>query len=140
MQSATTENQWISFRVSDEIYAQPIATVKEVINYQPPAPVPGSPDQVEGVLNVRGEVITVISSHRLLGVVDDRHDPNERRILILDGDDERIGVVVNGVEEIVRIEPESIEVSEHSLDSGLVVGTARHQSLLLILLDLTADS
>ncbi len=118
-----------------ELYAQPIASVKEVIEYHPPAPVPGAPSSVEGVLNVRGEVITVVDGHRLLDTPAPA-DKADQRIVIVDGDDERFGVVVDSVEEIVSLPAEVIEPVEHSQDHTLMVGTARHADGLLILVDL----
>jgi len=139
MSTPASAERWITFRLQQEQYAQRIADVKEVIDYQPPAPVPGAPGMVEGVLNVRGEVITVLSGHRLLDAQFEAESGREgRRILILDAERERIGVVVDAVEAIVSLPGEAIESVAPALDQTLLLGTARHGERLLILVDLPA--
>jgi len=137
MPTTALPEQWISFRLHRETYAQRIASVKEVIDYRTPVPVPGAPGGVEGVLNIRGEVITVISGHHLV----EAPLPDERealRIVIVEGTEERIGVVVDAVEEIVTLPSEAIEPVDDALRTTLMLGTARRQEQLLILVDLAA--
>lgn len=136
MHTAAIDDQWISFRLQQESYAQAIDRVKEVIEFTPPSPVPGAPETVLGVLNVRGEVITVVSGHQLLDAAN-QTPPEQQRILIIEGQDERFGVVVDAVEEIVRLSAERIEPTGHAPEQALLVGTARYAQRLLIMVDLT---
>ena len=135
MHSSAATDQWISFKVGSETYAQPIAAVKEVIPYTPPVPVPGAPQSVDGILNVRGEVITVLCGLSLF-VSGQREAADDGRIIILDTGRGHIGVSVDAVGEIVTLEDGVIETNEHSMSHELIVGTARHGDQLLILVDL----
>ncbi|WP_207061415.1 chemotaxis protein CheW [Motiliproteus sp. SC1-56] len=135
MHSAAAAERWISFNVGRETYAQPISAVKEVIPYTETVPVPGAPSCVDGILNVRGEVITVLCGAALFSP-EDRGPEANWRIVILDTAHGHVGVSVDAVSEIVNLEREQIQPVEHGQNQELVVGTAPHGDQLLVLVDL----
>ena len=98
-----SKQQWISFQLASEQYVHPIDQIKEVIPYSSPVPVPGAPPFTEGILNVRGEVITVISGRQLLGLPEPQ-GLDEGRILIIEGKLERLGISVDRVGSIVHFD------------------------------------
>ncbi|MEJ2418057.1 MAG: chemotaxis protein CheW [Exilibacterium sp.] len=131
----TMKQQWVSFTLGDEKYVLPVHAVREIMPYLKPTPVPGAPLEAEGVLNVRGEVITVLSGYKLLGLPPTTLGPDERRIIILEASDELLGVSVDGVEEIVKFHHSQIEPSEQSINREFIKGTVYHQENLFILVD-----
>ena len=68
MTNKETNTQWVSFSLGDETFACKIKKIQEIIPYQEPIPVPGSPTEIEGVLNVRGEIIPVVSGQQIANI------------------------------------------------------------------------
>lgn len=125
--------QWVQFELGGEKYAHPVQTVKEVLRYQEPNPVPGSPSEVEGILNIRGEVITVFSGRKLLEL-DIAEQPSEARIIALELPQGRFGISVDGVDGIVHFAKDEIDTNQHG-NSDLIQGTHQRGDQLLIVTD-----
>jgi len=136
MSSPASGDKWISFRLGTEMYVHPVDSIREIINYESPIPVPGADREVEGILNVRGEVITVLSGQVLLEL-DDAPPDKEGNIIILDTTAGQIGLSVNAVDEIITLEPRQIDTGQESAASNLIKGTVRHDDGLFILIDLS---
>lgn len=128
--------QWISFTLGSEIYVHAIDTVREIIPYSRPVPVPGTAAEVEGVLNVRGEVVPILSGRTLLELGDEPPDEHWR-IIILEIASGLTGLCVDAVREIVTFPAAAIEPNGQVIDGGLVKGTFKHGEALLIPLDLS---
>ena len=139
MSSPASGDKWISFRLGTEMYVHPVDSIREIINYESPIPVPGADREVEGILNVRGEVITVLSGQVLLEL-DDAPPDKEGNIIILDTTAGQIGLSVNAVDEIITLEPRQIDTGQESAASNLIKGTVRHDDGLFILIDLDRKS
>ena len=128
------QEQWIVFRVAGELYCHSVASVKEILRYEEPTPVPGAPDAVAGILNVRGEVITVLSARRMMelaaGVTDDNW-----RVIVLETGIGYYGIIVDGVDEIIRFAAEQIDgigSSGNSPQDKLIIGTVNLDDTLYI--------
>lgn len=118
------------------MYVHPVDSIREIINYESPIPVPGADREVEGILNVRGEVITVISGQVLLDIEDTAPD-KDGNIIILDTTAGQIGLSVNAVDEIITLEPTQVDTGQEATGSSLIKGTVRHNDGLFILIDLS---
>lgn len=130
----SSEHNWICFCLSGEQYVQPVTSVREIIRYSPPVPVPGAPQEFEGILNVRGEVVTIASGRRLMELTPSP-PTNDWRIIILETETGPFGLVVDRVVEIVRFRATDIDTSARKPESDLIRGTILHQNGLLILTD-----
>ena len=64
--------QWVTYRLGDETYGINVMQVQEVLRYTEIAPVPGAPDYVLGIINLRGNVVTVIDTRARFGLPDGR--------------------------------------------------------------------
>lgn len=110
----------IAFRIDEERYLVELASVKEVI--VPPAvlPVPGAPAEILGVINLRGSVLTVVNSRIILGL-EGCPGGAAARILVLDDAGGFVGVLVDSVEDIVRVDdsmvPMEVEPGAASTDA-----------------------
>ena len=131
------EQEYIVFRLVGEQYAHQVGVITEVMIYSEPVPVPGTPEEVEGILNVRGNVITVISGRKLIEHEIAAPDTGEWRIILLETPNGTYGVSVDAVEEIVRFPAEDIADSQGRGDSIFIKGTVQHSLGLLILADFT---
>lgn len=103
--------QLVTFRLGSENYAVPVWRVKEIIRPIDTFPVPGMSGSVEGVINLRGEIIPVIRINEVLGVrsVDDSLDGRRRRIIILDAAGGGFGFGVDEVMEVARVSSEDVQ-------------------------------
>ncbi|HUV36036.1 MAG TPA: chemotaxis protein CheW [Patescibacteria group bacterium] len=102
--------QLVTFRLGSENYAVPVWRVKEIIRPIDTFPIPGMSGPVEGVINLRGEIIPVIRIHEVLGVrsTDDAAEGRKRRIIILDAVGGGFGFGVDEVMEVARISSEDV--------------------------------
>lgn len=127
-------DQWISFQVGAETYVHPIDNVKEIIPYDSPVPVPGAPSFTEGILNVRGNVITVLSGRTLFA---QQPDPTAEawRIVILERGTEQIGISVDAVGSIIHFQPDEAEWDTRDSQSELIKGTLQQGKDFYILTD-----
>lgn len=131
------EQEYIVFKLVNEQYAHRVGVITEVMVYSEPVPVPGAPSEVEGVLNVRGNVITVISGRKLFEMEPTKQNNDEWRIILLETPYGPCGVSVDAVEEIVRFPEGDIVNSDRMAESELIKGTVQHALGLLILADFT---
>jgi purine-binding chemotaxis protein CheW len=117
--------EFLSFRVGTEIYAFPLAAVREILRVLPITEVPRAPREVLGVLSVRGRVTTVVDMRRKLGAPEGL-PTRSSRVLLVDAGDEVLGALVDEVQVVHRLLPEEIEpagrgqgdLSEHVLGLG----------------------
>jgi purine-binding chemotaxis protein CheW len=128
------ELQIVNFTVDNVNYGVPVDQVREVRDMQSVTPVPGAPAYVEGVTNLRGQIITVIDLRRRLGLAEG--SGAGEKIMIIDLDKSAVGVVVDTVTEVTTIKETDIqrnmEITSQLGDFILGVGKqADHLSLIL---------
>ncbi len=99
VESGLTENKVVVFRVGKQEYAVPITAVREVDPWTEPTPVPDAPPLVEGVINLRGEVIPIIDLGRLFKVARTTSGA-EAKIMVMEVADQQAGFVVDEVTEV----------------------------------------
>ena len=102
--------QLVTFRLGSENYAVPVWRVKEIIRPIDVFPVPGMAGPVEGVINLRGEIIPVLRIHDILDVesIEETGGGRKKRIIILDADGGGFGFAVDEVMEVTRISSEDV--------------------------------
>lgn len=132
-----TDNQWLSFSVDGEMYAHAIESVKEIITYSDPTPVPGAPEYIEGILNVRGVIVPTLSTRLLLGL-EPQADCKDAKIIIFEKESSLIGISVDTVEEINHFDLSKAEWSNTKAENQLIEGTIHHDGQLYILSDFMA--
>ncbi len=101
------ERQLVVFTLGSEQYAFPIQDVHEIIRYVTPRAVASKHDWVRGVINLRGRIIPVYDLAVHLNIQAELSD--ESRIVILDTGSETIGVMVDGVDEVLTISEQQLE-------------------------------
>jgi purine-binding chemotaxis protein CheW len=110
--------QLVGFEVGKEIFGVDILMVREIIRSAPITTVPNSPEFVEGVINLRGDIIPVIDLRKRLNLFrDDKQEKNW--ILILEVEGSVTGFVVDRVDEVMKIEEDSIEPAPEIVLAGL---------------------
>jgi purine-binding chemotaxis protein CheW len=137
-ESLREEIQMLTFTLDGVLYGVNVHQVREVKNFEGVTPVPYAPAHVKGVTNLRGEVIPVVDLRRQFGVSAEKSD-QEAGIMIIVQEARPVGVMVDSVQEVLTISKKDIEQnSEHlsTANSGIVLGVAKHDKRLIILLDL----
>lgn len=129
--------QLVVFQLASEYYAVDIHQVREIIRVPDITRVPRTPDFVEGVINLRGSVIPIIDLRKRFGMEAGEAD-DEQRIVVVELEDKTLGVIVDAVTEVLRIDQGNIEPPSPyivSLDTQYITGIARLDERLVILLD-----
>lgn len=106
----TSENtiQMVSFLISNGLYGMDISDINEIIKVGKITPVPGSADYIIGVMNLRGMIIPVVDTGKVLGLSKITFSDNTRIIIIEIQDQDKIGLVIDMIMDIVNISPDKI--------------------------------
>ena len=99
--------QLIIFKLEKEYFGCDLRTLREIQRLMPVTPVPKAPPFVKGVANLRGIILPVIDLKKRLGFAQTRKDKNGR-VLVLEDQGENIGFEIDGVKEVIRIEPSAV--------------------------------
>jgi purine-binding chemotaxis protein CheW len=130
--------QWVTFRLADETYGVNVMQVQEVLKFSEIVPVPGAPDYVQGIINLRGNVVTVIDTRKRFGMPAKEAD-DATRIVIIEADENTVGIIVDAVAEVVYLRKSQIETAPdvgNDQSSRYIQGVATVDGNLLILVDL----
>jgi purine-binding chemotaxis protein CheW len=133
-----SEKQLVIFDLSEEAYGVDIGSVREIISMQEITRVPRTPEFVEGIIDLRGKVIPVVDLRKKFGLPVGEQDKNNR-IVVVDIAGQDIGVVVDAVNEVLRVPSNSVEPPSSIItttDSEYLLGIAKLEDRLIILLDL----
>jgi len=132
------EQQLVVFQLGAELYGVEISRVHEIIRLQSITRVPRAPAFVEGVINLRGKVIPVVDLRRRFGLPTADHT-RASRIVVVEIGDQVVGIIVDGVSEVLRVNPSIVEPPSPvvaGIDSEYLHGIAKLPERLVILLDL----
>lgn len=130
--------QWVTFRLGNETYGINVMQVQEVLRYTEIAPVPGAPIYVLGIINLRGNVVTVIDTCQRFGLPPIEVTDNTR-IVIIEAEGQVIGILVDSVAEVVYLRASEIEQAPNvgnDENAKFIQGVANRDGELLILVDL----
>jgi purine-binding chemotaxis protein CheW len=130
--------QLVSFHLGEEEFGVDILRVQEINRMREITRVPDSPDYVQGVINLRGQVVPVVDLRKRFGLPHKEND-KDTRIIVVEIFGKIIGFIVDSVNEVLRI-PANITESPPSLvagsDKNYITGVGKLNDRLLILLDL----
>lgn len=130
--------QWVTFRLEGETYGINVMQVQEVLRYTEIAPVPGAPAYVLGIINLRGNVVTVIDTRHRFGLPPADVTENTR-IVIIEADKHVIGILVDAVAEVVYLRQSEIEKAPNvgnEESAKFIQGVCNKNNQLLILVEL----
>lgn len=141
MEQETTleEKQLVVFKLADETYGVEISQVHEIIRMQDITKVPRTADFIEGVINLRGNVIPVIDLRKRF-LFQEREDTSSTRIIIIEVENYTVGMIVDSVLEVAIVTTDSIEPPSNiitDIDSDYLLGVCKMPDKLIILLDLS---
>jgi len=134
--------QYLTFKLSDEVFALDVAKVREILEITTITKVPQTPDFMRGVINLRGSVVPVIDMRLKFGMSATEQTVNTCIIVVeinMDGDITVLGALADSVQEVVELEPGSIEAAPHigtKLNTEFIKGMGKHDGSFIIILDI----
>jgi purine-binding chemotaxis protein CheW len=133
------EEQLVIFELGNENYGLDISTVEGIIKIQEITKMPRAPEFVEGVTNLRGMVVPVLDLRKRFGLpIFD--NTRETRIVIVNIGKTKVGMIVDGVSEVLRVQEDAIEPTPpmiSSVSTAFIRGIAKVNNKLVTLLDLS---
>lgn len=131
--------QLVSFMLADEEYGVEVLKVREIIRMPTITKMPNTPHYVEGVINLRGKVIPIISMRKRFGLMESENN-NQTRIMVMDVAGSLTGFIVDAVSEVIRIHSSEIQPPPSMVVSGgigqeFITGVFNHADRLLIIMD-----
>ena len=130
--------QWVTYRLGDETYGINVMQVQEVLRHTEIAPVPGAPEYVIGIINLRGNVVTLIDTRARFGLPEGDITDNTR-IVIIEADEHVVGIMVDSVAEVVYLKSSEIDSAPNvgtEESTKFIQGVSNRDDELLILVDL----
>ncbi|MCW8884886.1 MAG: chemotaxis protein CheW [Motiliproteus sp.] len=130
--------QWATFELAEELYGINVMQVMEVLRLTEIAPVPGSQNFILGIINLRGNVITVVDTRTLFGLPKAEETENSR-IVVIELADQVVGMLVDSVAEVIYLKQSAIERAPNvgtDESTKFIQGVSYHSEKLITLLDL----
>ncbi len=133
------EKQYVIFKLGVEVFGIDINKVKEIIVYQETTQIPGTGLLIEGIINLRGNIIPIFSLRKKFGFPE-VEKTKSTRIVVVEAHGTTVGIVVDGVSEVLMIpggmmeKPSSMIASD--VDTNYISGIAKMDEGLIIVLDL----
>jgi purine-binding chemotaxis protein CheW len=137
---STGEVEFVTFYVGDLLIGIDIHSVEEINRQVDVTPVPQAPPQVRGVINLRGEVVTVVDLRKVLGLGDTAINEHSRTVVVNSGNEE-IGLLVDRVADVVLAHADQMDMppaNVSSVDGRFFKGVYKLDKTLLVLLDVDA--
>jgi purine-binding chemotaxis protein CheW len=130
-------SRFIEFSLGKEDYAIPLLMVREVISVPDTTPIPKSPTHFLGIMNLRGQVISVVDLRKKLKV--DAKQDKEEAVIIVDIGGMNIGVVVDSINKVLAFSSDEVSEMpevEHQVNTHYIFGVYKKENSLTVLLDI----
>ncbi|MEN4905198.1 chemotaxis protein CheW [Luteimonas sp. TWI1416] len=130
--------EYLTFTLGEEHYGVDILKVQEIRGYDAVTRLPDAPDYIKGVINLRGTIVPVIDLRLKLRLAQARYD-SFTVMIVLNVDDRVVGIVVDGVSDVVPLSAEQIRPTPEfgaAIDTRCISGIGTFDDRMLILLDI----
>ncbi len=111
----------LMFDLGGELYAMDIQIAREIVDMLPITPIPKAPAYVTGLLNLRGEITTIINIHQLLGISASKPREEQKMIILIPDifENTSVGIIVDEVHSVLTVDDDKIDSSVEGVDSDL---------------------
>ena len=137
MALSDTSLQLVTFQLGAENYGLDIMEVKEIVDYEEIRPIPNAPAYIEGIYNLRGDIIPVISLHRRFQI-QRAENIEEDSLLIITIDGMQLGIVIDRILRVMGIDVEEIQPPPKmitGIGAEYIRGVVHQEDEYLIILD-----
>jgi len=132
--------QVVTFSLAGEEFGIPILEVREIIRMADITPVPKAPDFVEGVINLRGQIIPVVDLRKRFNIPCNEADATTR-IIVIEVNNSVLGLIVDGVDEVLRIPADTIAPPPALVAGGIgseyIRGISHFNGKMIILIEMS---
>jgi purine-binding chemotaxis protein CheW len=131
------EKHIVGFRVGRETFGVPITSLHEIVRVPEITAVPDAPHYLEGVINLRGKIVSVVDLRKRFGQPAPQLN-RRNRILVVEHMGRLVGMIVDSASEVLKIPAKEIEAAPAMMQEGgldCVTGLGKYQGRLIILLD-----
>lgn len=139
VEESFSSEKFLTFVLEDEEYGIEILRVREIIGMMTIAPVPQSPMELKGIINLRGKIIPVFDLRLIFGMSERDHD-NETCIIIVDTSNHQLlGIVVDTVSEVMNVNGNEIETGNDlskKINTNFILGISKVKEKIRILIDI----
>lgn len=143
MAELESQFQLVTFHLGEELYGVNIMDVKEIVKLQNVRYIPNAPYYVEGIINLRGEIIPIIDLHKRFKIQSSVSETDENSIdggfIILKIEGSQIGIIIDKVERVVSVKAEDVKEPPQMLSgigSEYIEGVIREDHGYLIMLNI----
>lgn len=138
--NADAQFQLVTFHLGEELYGVNIMDVKEIVRIQNVRVIPNAPYYVEGIINLRSEIIPIIDLHKRFRIQNVHSEDIEMDggFIILNIDGNKIGIIIDKVERVVSVKGEDVKEPPQMLTgigTEYIEGVIREESGYLIMLN-----
>lgn len=134
---AQESGQLSTFFLADLFFGVDVLHVQEVLRFQPMTPVPQAPDVIDGLINLRGQIVTAIDMRRRLGLPP-RPSDQSPMVVVVRTSDGAVSLLVDEIGDVMEMEGASYEPPPSNLDSAareIIRGVYKLKDRLLLVLD-----
>ena len=143
MANNDAQYQLVTFQLGDELYGVDIMDVKEIVKTQSVRPIPQAPYYVEGIFNLRSQIIPVVSLHKrfrlkMLEITED-DDEDQGGFIILNIEGNKIGIIIDKINRVVTVQQDEVKPPPQMLSgigSEYIQGVIRQENGYLVMLDI----
>ena len=136
------ESQYLTFYLGDEVFALDVLKIYEIIPYSSITYIPKMQPYIKGVMNIRGQIVPIISLNKRLGV-NAKMDEKKKSIIIIsldyDGEQHNVGVVVSKVDQVFTLDNIDLETPPtfgSKIDKRFIINIAKFQEQFISILDI----
>lgn len=129
----------VGFRVGRETFGVPIELVHEIVRVPEITSVPDSPDYIEGVINLRGKIVSIVDLRKRFKEREVVNNNRKNRILVAEIDGKMVGLIVDSASEVLKLPVSEVEPAPGVFsddDLNYVTGVGKMSGRLIILIDL----
>lgn len=140
-EAAEEKKQFIAVKLSSEIYGIDIGYVDTIVRMQKITRVPNTQHYFKGVINLRGEIVPVMSIRLKMGFEDDVFTNSSRIIILKLAEQGKLGVIVDEVKEVVNLGSDEIDKPSHDTKENrhsFINGIGKNGEELISLFDINA--
>lgn len=128
----------VGFRIGRETFGVPIEMVHEIVRVPEITAVPDAPEYVEGVINLRGKIVSIVDLRKRFGEKQITRN-KKNRILVVEVDTKMVGLIVDAASEVLKMSHTHVEAPPNVFEEGelnYVTGVGKLNDRLIILIDL----
>jgi purine-binding chemotaxis protein CheW len=134
------EAKLVQFKLGEESFGVKVEQIREIVKIGDITSVPRMPSFIEGVMNLRGQITTIIDLGRRFDINGGEGRTKMSRIIVAEIGENQVGIIVDSVKDVIRVSPQTIsplpKTISTKVDARFLTGICRHQNGLLMLLDL----